>query len=224
METAGGGQLLAVSGCCDCSGFFRVVQRPAWLVPAVPLNLSIRPPQSSSALCHDMIRLQSIKGPFLGLVVTATIAIVVLTGWVYWDFRRQSETVGSLIKALDNENQAARKEARDGLVHIGHPAVPALIGALKHEQQWVRWEVAEALGKIGPDAKDAVPALIDVFLHDKMNTPRRAAAEGLMGIGPSAKAAVPALIEKLDDPAVGFEVRQALKKIDPETGARVSGE
>src|SRR5262245_8645334 len=130
-----------------------------------------------------MIRLQSLKQRVLVLLWIAIIVITVLailqTGWMYWDLRRQRQTVVSLIDALDNDNQVARERARDGLVHIGRAAVPALIDALRHEQQWVRWEAAEALGQIGPDAKDAVPDLIDLFLHDKMNTPRRAAAEGL---------------------------------------------
>ncbi len=42
---------------------------------------------------------------------------------------------------------------------MAEPAVPALIAALKDEFEGVRKEAATALGKIGPAAKDAIPAL-----------------------------------------------------------------
>ena len=43
-----------------------------------------------------------------------------------------------------------------------------------------------ALGKIGPEAKDAVPALTEL-LNDKNENVRSAAAIALGGIGPAAK-------------------------------------
>ncbi len=62
----------------------------------------------------------------------------------------------------------------------------------------VRWSAAVALGKIGPDAKAAVPALIEA-LKDENSEMRRRVAVALGNIGPDAKAAVPALIEALKD-------------------------
>jgi HEAT repeat protein len=38
--------------------------------------------------------------------------------------------------------------------------VPALIEALADEHRWVQEEVVRSLGKIGPAAADAIPALI----------------------------------------------------------------
>ena len=55
-----------------------------------------------------------------------------------------------------------------------------------------------ALGKIGPEAKDAVPALTEL-LNDKNENVRSAAAIALGGIGPAAKSAVPALTKLLKD-------------------------
>ena len=50
-------------------------------------------------------------------------------------------------------------QAMSSLVEIGPAAVPALINALKNEEPRVRSIAAEALGKIGSDAKTAVPDL-----------------------------------------------------------------
>jgi len=46
-----GGQLLTVSGRLGCSRVFCVAQGPAWLVPAVPLNRSVRPEVDRCACC-----------------------------------------------------------------------------------------------------------------------------------------------------------------------------
>ena len=54
----------------------------------------------------------------------------------------------------------------------------------------VRLAAAWALGKIGPDAKTAVPALTKL-LKDKRSDVRRAAAFSLGEIGPEAKTAIP---------------------------------
>jgi HEAT repeat protein len=42
---------------------------------------------------------------------------------------------------------------------IGKPAVPALVEALKDDSPLVRWQAAMVLAGIGPDAKEALPAL-----------------------------------------------------------------
>jgi HEAT repeat protein len=62
----------------------------------------------------------------------------------------------------------------------------------------VRAAAATALGRLGSDAKSAVPALI-ALLKDKDDTPRAAAAEALGRIGVEAQDAVPALLEVLKD-------------------------
>ena len=61
----------------------------------------------------------------------------------------------------------------------------------------VRYVAASALGTMGPDAKEAVPALITVFRRDTDANVRYLAAAALGFIGPGAKEAVPALITAL---------------------------
>jgi hypothetical protein len=82
------------------------------------------------------------------------------------------------------------------LPHPPEKAVPGLIDALQAQSDgifWFRWDAIRELGRIGPGAKGAVPALINVLLHDEYTDVRQAAAETLGGIGPAAKEAIPAL-------------------------------
>ena len=74
-----------------------------------------------------------------------------------------------------------------------------------------------ALNNIGPDAKEAVPALIEA-LKDEDKTARQNAAEALGNMGPDAKDAVPTLIETLKDKygAVRRAAADALGSIGPD--------
>src|SRR5262249_30913902 len=67
---------------------------------------------------------------------------------------------------------------------------------LKSPDAKKRVEAAQAIEKIGPAAKDAVPALIQT-LKDNDPDVREGAARALGEIGPGAKDAVPALVDAL---------------------------
>ena len=70
------------------------------------------------------------------------------------------------------------------------------IAELKDTDSEVRFNAATVLSAIGPDAKPAVPALIEAL---KVNGIRKTAAVALGVIGPEAKPAVPALIKGFQD-------------------------
>jgi len=76
-------------------------------------------------------------------------------------------------------------------------AVSALAVALQGWRE-LRAEAARSLGRIGPKAKEAVPALIKALKHTEEPT-KIAAAEALMYIGPLASEAMPALVQATGD-------------------------
>jgi HEAT repeat protein len=59
-----------------------------------------------------------------------------------------------------------------------------LIEALSDKDALVRMRAARALGRMGPDAKEAIPALLEAVNHPEPPV-RQAAAEALREIGPA---------------------------------------
>jgi len=108
----------------------------------------------------------------------------------------------NLLGLLQHEEELVRVSAAVGLAcerssrhqHFSAVVVPVLVKALRAQDcRYFDW-VIEAIGALGPEAKDAVPALIDL-LGNTANVSREKAARALGQIGPGAKAAIPALVE-----------------------------
>jgi HEAT repeat protein len=138
------------------------------------------------------------------------------------------DQIKALVKLLHCPNDGpcyeqdvkAHDSAIDSLVKIGGAAVPALTDVLQNDVFYVRFSAAKALGRIGPPAASAVPALIEALKAPTIL--RRDAARALEGIGPSAEASVPALMEALKDgdpdvPDLARVAASALSKISPAT-------
>jgi HEAT repeat protein len=91
----------------------------------------------------------------------------------------------------------------ESLVRIGGPAVPALLEVLNGPDRDMRVCAAAVLGKIGPAARAAVPALIRTIEHpdtDRQAVILRSFAISALGqIGSEARAAVPVLNRHLDE-------------------------
>lgn len=120
--------------------------------------------------------------------------------------------------------QGAPKDIDDCLnvyAELGAPAVPHLVGALKSAPQH-RGLVAMILGHLGPVAKDAAPALIEM-VGDKNPHARREALMALGGIGPDAEAAVPAATQAIADAdeKVAYAAYYTLGRIGPAAKAAV---
>lgn len=98
-------------------------------------------------------------------------------------------------KAFKNMDEKTARNALDALASLGPIAVPRLIEALRFPS--LREEVASVLGRIGPPAAAAAPALTQL-ITDKDPHVVHAAVLALANIGPAAKDAVPALIKGLE--------------------------
>jgi HEAT repeat protein len=82
------------------------------------------------------------------------------------------------------------------------PVVSGLVELLKDPSARNRWHAALYLGAIGPEAKAAVPALVEMFKTDKegfLTSNRVQAAATLGAMGPDARPATTVLLEALDD-------------------------
>jgi HEAT repeat protein len=99
-----------------------------------------------------------------------------------------------LVGMLAADYPDAVKAARDALLGMGRSAIPALCAGLKSKQPE---PVLVTLGLLGPDAGDAVPALVPLLTGEE--SVRASAAETLGRIGPGAKAALPNLIAAFKD-------------------------
>jgi HEAT repeat protein len=110
------------------------------------------------------------------------------------------DAVPILLEALkEQQDVTIPPVASRALARLGAPAVPALIEALEGKDGHVQQYAAMAVQKIGPQAKQAVPALIEIVKKYKApNTPAKLQAiEALGRIGRGAKEAVPVLNEAL---------------------------
>ncbi|NQU25417.1 MAG: HEAT repeat domain-containing protein [Candidatus Nealsonbacteria bacterium] len=105
-----------------------------------------------------------------------------------------------LVEALNDKDIGVRIAAAEALWKVdgnADAAVPVLTRELEEKGMSRLW-AADALSRIGPEAKDAVPAL-RTMLSTCTGPWLGAAMHALGNIGPEASAAVPDLVELLDD-------------------------
>lgn len=117
---------------------------------------------------------------------------------------------------LKNENEPLRLYAARALAEMGLEALPALVEALGHKEAPVRYWAATGLGNIGPNAKQAIPALSQA-LEDASASVRTSAALALWKIDHRSEA-ITALVEVLKDPSSAARLRavQTLGGIGPD--------
>lgn len=114
------------------------------------------------------------------------------------DLRPKAPGILPAIKRiLEGENREVAAEALEILASLGAPAVEQLTEALQKPE--MRAMAAAVLGHIGPDAKAAVPSLLDLLKTEKDPTNRRELLLALCSIAPETKEAVPLAIAALDD-------------------------
>jgi HEAT repeat protein len=123
-----------------------------------------------------------------------------------------------LKEALMRDDKEIQGVALRTLGNIAQPqeSVPILIDALQSKSNDVRRPVLIALGKIGSEAKEALPYIIQILEDEKESSNMRDnAARALKGFGSEARAAVPALIQALksDAPFLPHSSNKALEVI-----------
>ena len=139
------------------------------------------------------------------------------------------QAIPALIKAAATDPDAiiAPNRGRPGMaLSRGKPtkkAVPGLIETLKSTDPTIRYLAAQVLGKIGPDAAEAVPALLGL-LNDppakiEREDPARAAAIALGQIAPKSPKADEALsalneLKKSDNPARSKAATKAARQFE----------
>ena len=120
-----------------------------------------------------------------------------------------------LSKAMAAAGPEARDEILDAIATLGKEAVPRLIEVLQSDPA-ARPRAAAIIARIGPEAKQAVPALVGA-MSDRNVATRIEVLFALAAVGPEAKAAVPAATGALDDPDrnVRYAACLALGSIGP---------
>jgi HEAT repeat protein len=123
---------------------------------------------------------------------------------------RRPETGREVVERIRRFIGHADKEIREAALRAlmragegGEEALPELLARLKDEEPLIRELTIQAIGLLGPKARQAVPLLVDIVLHDptdRWGYPfSKMAAEALGAMGPEAAEAVPALIQMLQD-------------------------
>jgi len=111
--------------------------------------------------------------------------------------QRAKDELPSLSDAMANNTGSVRVEAALALWRVARikSVVPSLVQILddRNAHSATRARAARALKSIGPDAKDAIPALVNALSFANQDL-REAVIEALGAIGPDAKEAVPILL------------------------------
>lgn len=127
-------------------------------------------------------------------------------------------TAREMVAALEGFNSDNHPFA-ESLAMIGPEAVPEMV-QIKDVDCGLE-VIADALGRMGPEAREAVPWLIRQLQRKEVTFAKPSLVVALGGIGPAAKEAVPALAEVLKDTSefTRREAATALGCIGPEAKA-----
>lgn len=123
-----------------------------------------------------------------------------------WEICKHPDALKTMIELLDHEDADIREMAAANLgvdfKGEAKKAVPYLIRLLWDVDNRVRANAAEALGRIGPDAKAAIPALTAALaVEESPDNVHSAAAEALGLMGPDARQGVSVLRKQLRHPS-----------------------
>ncbi|MFO0841897.1 MAG: HEAT repeat domain-containing protein [Gemmataceae bacterium] len=150
------------------------------------------------------------KNTFWSLALVAVLAAAVtavwldptqaIRGYLQGDAFFAGRPVRYWRQALKSQDPAVQQEASRSLEQGGGAAMPVLVALLADssadswESAESRWRAADLLGKLGPEAADATPALLRALADDDLHVRTVAAASlGLVARKESAAEVVPGL-------------------------------
>ena len=119
-----------------------------------------------------------------------------------------------LTMRLEAEDIPTRQRARETLVAIGEPALPALVDLLGSPSAPLRWEAAKALAELPEPA--AIPGLV-LLLADRQSEIGWLAAVGLINLG---SRSVPFVLQALNEHAESKRFRSASHHVLHDLSAR----
>lgn len=133
-----------------------------------------------------------------------------------------TDAVPALLELLKREPRPEVSRALSVYRKAAKPAVPELMIILSNQKldSESRWNAARTLGKIGTEAVESIPLLVEC-LHDEATTVREHSAEALGDIGPAAGETAGDLAQLLNDPntRVRRDAVRSLGQIGPSAKA-----
>jgi HEAT repeat protein len=123
-------------------------------------------------------------------------------------------------------HMASERDLKTALPVLVRLGMPALTEALKDKHEGTRAAAAAAVGKIGPDARDALPLLLEIAKDKKADRlTREYAVRSLVRVSGPGDAAtlLPTLIDALGDAGAHADVRKAAAEMLARLGKDASG-
>ncbi len=147
-------------------------------------------------------------GKMPGLVLWAKVALAAVDGDV-------SKAAPVVRAGLTDRSTSTRGAAAEALLVVGptNADLPHLLKLLRDAKTTTKTAAARNVARLGPSAKDAVPALIRL-LDERDSEARIAAAEALGAIGPASRPAIRKLKELSKEPLARSTAQKALNKIE----------
>jgi HEAT repeat protein len=162
--------------------------------------LNVLGTQGRTALPHV---LAALKDPEVAVRFVAVNALSRIPGDI-------KEALPALLPLTKQGAGFQRNQVVQVLSRMGEPAIPVLMELLKDNENFVRSSAVVALHNIGPDAKKATPALIDLALQDTTPNTRRNAVLAVAAIEPDKLGDLFARVKKHPNDQVRSTAYQAL--------------
>lgn len=179
--------------------------------------------------CHGMIPMASLDEGRKRMVDTVAALVAQLTANDVDQRLQAAETLGqmaeqaqdaapALVRACADVAEEVREAAVGALESLGPPAstdVKTLTALLAEDNADVAYWAATLLGRLGADAREAVPALVQTLAKNDAPSACERAAWALGQIGPAARNAVDALQDASTqpNPRLARLAREALDSI-----------